>query len=234
MTIIAAVTKASQYVGEGVTKDLKRWIILIILSIIQSVSLCLIPLLNGYVARVFHAPEPVPDTKNWFGLFIDGWKLNLIAILYAIPAIIILVFFGVLSFITFESALSLVQGSSDILLTSLLDVIGIFGIAIAGILFVLLTLIMFMAMVRAMRKQSVTEAFSISAIMTDISKKTGWLEYLVLWIVLWILTFIFAIICFGLSLIPLPPLGLILIIIILPAWAIFFARYIALIYDGQV
>jgi len=231
MTIISAVQKASQYAGDGVTKDLKKWILLIILFIIQGISLCFIPLLNGYIARVFHTPDNAPDVQNWMSLFIDGWKMNVIFIMYAIPVIIILVFFGALSIISFDSAMTLFQGKSTFLLTALLDTIGFFGMAIAGILFVFLTLVMFMAMVRTIRKGSISEAYNITAIVKDVSSKTGWFDYFILWIVLWVLTFIFAFICFGFLLIPL--LGNLLILIIAPVWIVFFARYITIIYDGE-
>lgn len=234
MTILTVVQKASQYTGDGVTTDLKRWITLIVLFIIQFFSLSLIPLLTGYVARIFRSPDNAPKTNDWINLFIDGWKLNLIFIMYAIPAIIILVFFGVLSIISFDAAMAFLQGKSTILITTLLDIIGIFGIAIAGILFIFLTLAMFMAMVRAMRKESLSEALNITVIAKDIGSKTGWLNYLILWIVLWILSLIFAFICYGFLLIPIPFVGLVPVFIITPIWAVFFARYITLIYDGIV
>ena len=237
MTLLTLFQTASRYTGDGVIKDLKRWIILIVLFIIQFFSLSLIPLLTGYVARIFHNPDSVPKTNDWINLFIDGWKLNLICIMYAIPAIIILVFFGVLSIISFDAAMAYFQGNSSILITTLLDIIGIFGIAIAGVLFIFLTLVMFMAMVRAMRKKSLIEAVNITEIVKDVGLKTGWFHYLILWIILWILSLIFTFICYVFLLIP-PiyyiPVGLLPVFIITPLWAVFCARYITLIYDGMV
>jgi len=82
------------YAKEALVGKWVRWILLLICTIIQGITLCIIPLLNGYIVRIFAGPEEAPEVDSWGKLFVDGWKLNIIAIVYFIvPAIVALIIF---------------------------------------------------------------------------------------------------------------------------------------------
>ncbi len=60
-----------------------RWLLLVLLSLVQTFTLFLVPLYNGYIVRVLAGRRPAPEVDDWGGrLFLDGWKLNIINLIY--------------------------------------------------------------------------------------------------------------------------------------------------------
>ena len=45
-----------------------------------------LPLFLGYVIRVFRGANPSPQFDDWSRMFIDGFKLFIVAVIYALPA----------------------------------------------------------------------------------------------------------------------------------------------------
>ena len=76
---------AFTYTKEGILCNMNRWFSLIIALI------CLGIPLNGYVMRVYRGTTPAPDVDRWGTLFVDGLKLIIVGLIYAIPMMIVLI-----------------------------------------------------------------------------------------------------------------------------------------------
>lgn len=221
-------SNASEYVKSGLLDHWKRFLVFIILSIIQLVSLNIIPLASGYLIRIYGTPgETAPEIDEYGRLFVDGWKMNIVTLLYLIPAIIIAVAFGALGVISLivgflaEGKITEISGL----------IIGSIGILIAFVVFILISLIMNMAYVHFSRSGRMLDAFSVGEISRKISDGIGWGGYIVMWIIVWILLSILFLIITGLSLIPV--LGWIVALILTPLWTVFIAKINSNIYDNR-
>ena len=74
------------YVKETRRQD--RWIYLFIYLLINTVTLCIIPLFFGYLYRIMEAKPGVPAVSSIKDLFIKGWKMNIAGLIYALPVLI--------------------------------------------------------------------------------------------------------------------------------------------------
>ncbi len=197
-----------EYTKECLVGKWMKWILLIISTII-------FPLIYGYVMRIYKGTTPAPELENWGGLFIDGIKLLIVGIVYFIPVFIVAALVGV------GSALTAMAGGD----MAALGTMGI-GMLVLLILTIIIALIVPIAYIRFSRMESFGEAFNFSAIFGHIGK-IGWVDYIIAIIILGI---VIGIIQFVLMLIPI--LGRLLLLILMPAFAIFSARYMTLVYDS--
>ncbi len=76
------VSDSLAYAQEGLVGKWVKWVLLIISTII-------FPLMLGYVVRILKGATPSPELEDWGGMFIDGIKLFIVALIYAIPVIIL-------------------------------------------------------------------------------------------------------------------------------------------------
>ena len=153
------ITNASDYVKSGLIDHWKRWIILVILSVIQIFTINIVPLVSGYLVRVYANPDDIaPEIDEYGRLFVDGWKMNIVTILYLIPAIIVAVAFGAIGVISALAGL-LTEGKITHI-TGL--VVGSIGIILAFLVFLLITLVMNMAYVHFSRSGRI-RLFAISS-----------------------------------------------------------------------
>jgi hypothetical protein len=203
-----------EYTKEGLMGKWVKWILLIICYII-------FPLMGGYVVRIYKGTTPAPELDDWVGLFVDGIKLIIIGFIYAIPVILVGIFFGVGSYF----AISTVDSTPNV------GGIGamILGFLVMTILAIIISLIAIIGIVRFARKDSIGEAFNFSAILETIGN-IGWVDYIVALIVLWVVMFIINFILGIIGAIPI--LGWIVYLLALPAIAIFSARYMTLLYES--
>ncbi|MBR1368172.1 hypothetical protein RJ53_01155 [Methanocalculus chunghsingensis] len=199
-----------EYVKEGLVGKWMKWILLIVSTII-------FPLLYGYLVRVYRAKGPAPELEDWGGLFIDGIKLLVINIIYVIPVFIVALIFGVggaLAGTAMGTPNAAMAGGAMI------------GLLAVMIVFIIIGLIMPFGWIRFARTESIGEAFNFSAIFEHIGK-VGWVEYIIALLILFV---VLSVIQFVLGIIPV--LGWLLMFILAPAFAIFSARYITIIYDS--
>jgi len=209
MDIGKTLNDSLEYAKDAVWGKWVRWILLIISSII-------FPLILGYELEVYRGKKPAPEPTNWGTLFIDGIKLLIIEIIYAIPSLIVL---------------GLTIGAAALAVTTPAAAMAMWGTFAVGIVITVIVafitlLFMAMGVIRFARTGRMGEAFNFSAI-TALIGKIGWGSYILALIVV---TVVACIIGFILSAIPF--IGWLLLLIVAPALTIFVARYITLLYDS--
>lgn len=196
-----------EYTKEAFIGKWVRWIILIICSII-------FPLIMGYSLEMMRGKKPAPEPGNWAKTFIDGILYCIISFIYCIPvwilALILMGSAGMMFFVDPMGALA----------------IGGIGILITVIVAIIIGLISSMAIVRFAREEKFGEAFNFSEILAKI-KSIGWVN---LFIMLLVVEIVLGIVVFILILIPY--IGMLLLFILMPAFSVYVARYLSLIYDS--
>jgi hypothetical protein len=204
-------TDSFEYTKEALWGKWEKWILLIISAII-------FPLFLGYTMEVMRGKKPAPALENWGKLFVDGLKLFIVELIYAIPVIILAVLLGGALF------LSLASGNTQAILAGL----GTFlvGMIIIVIVAVLIGLVASIGYIRFSRTDSMGEAFNFNEILSRIGK-IGWGSY---FIALLIMVIVIVVVEMIIALIPL--VGWLINLILLPAYGIFATRYITQIYDS--
>lgn len=71
-----------QYAKNGLAGKWMKWLLLLI-------SCVIFPLIMGYMMRIYRGANPSPEPDDWGTMFIDGIKLFIVAIIYALPVIIL-------------------------------------------------------------------------------------------------------------------------------------------------
>lgn len=195
-----------EYTKEAFIGKWVRWIVLIICCII-------FPLIYGYVLNVMRGTKPAPEPGNWAKTFIDGILYLIISIIYMIPVIILGFIFILPAFMMMNDPAGAVA-------------VGGIGLIITLIVAIIIGLIASMAIVRFAREEKFGEAFNFSEIIGKI-KSIGWLN---LFVMLLVLEIVLGVVYFILAMIPV--IGWLLMFILMPAFSVFAARYICLIYDS--
>ena len=211
MDIGKALSESLEYAKDAVWGKWVKWILLIVSTII-------FPLIMGYELEVYRGKKPAPELENWGKLFIDGIKLLIIQLIYAIPVIIVAVIFIGAGVITS------MQGSPQAWMAAW-GTLAV-GILITLIVAVIIALVELMGIVRFARMGRMGEAFNFGAIRGHI-RKIGWGSYILSIIAIFIVAFIIALI---ISIIPV--IGMFLTIIFAAPIALFVARYVTLLYDS--
>ena len=181
------------------------------------------PVLSGLRNADLSWCKSIPElVDNWGSMFIDGIKLFIIGVIYAIPVLI-------LSFVLFEST-DMIRSSVNP------NTIGgiIIAVLMGAIFFIIVALITWLiimtAGVRFARTNSMGEAFNFGAIFTHIGK-IGWMTYIIALLMLIIALVNIVIICLVINMV-IPYIGIILLLILLPFLCLFSPRYITLLYES--
>jgi len=226
---------AFTYTKEGVLGNMNRWLNLILAII------CLGLPFNGYIMKVYRGAAPAPEVDRWGTLFVDGLKLLVVGIVYAIPLLILWVliygplFLGIIGGSTDKIAMG--SFAPNLLLMLLFYIVEI---AFAVIIPV--------AYIRFARTGTFAEAFNFSAIVETIGK-IGWLNYiialvlvsLVVGIPVFILIFGFILVAGATELLLnagfagllfFIGLGILLLLVLSPLFGVFQARYMTRVYDS--
>lgn len=196
-----------EYVKDALWGKWVRWLLLIVCTII-------FPLFLGYIMEIMRGKKPAPELENWGRLFVDGLKFFVVAIIYSIPVIIVLALFAGATMFTMMINPTLFLGWMFI------------GMAIANVVAFIVLIFASIALVRFSRMQSFEEAFNFKAIFEHI-EKIGWVKYL-----LGLLLVFVAIMVVNYIIQLIPFIGGLLNFILNPAYGIFFARFITLLYDS--
>jgi hypothetical protein len=206
-----------EYAKEGLVGKWAKWVLLIISCII-------FPLIMGYVMRVYRGVKPSPELNEWGGMFIDGIKLFIVAIIYAIP--ILIVEFAVIGSAGMALLATLSNPMADP--NAVMALIGavLFGVIILILVAIIIELIAIIGMIRFARTNSFGQAFNFGEIFATIGR-IGIVHYIIALIVLGVIVGIIEVICWVI-----PYIGFVILFIILPFIVLFSARYVTLLYES--
>jgi hypothetical protein len=203
------------YAKDAVWERWNRWVMLIIATILLGIPLM------GYIMKVLRGTKPAPEVDDWGTLFIDGIKYIIVKIIYAIPLIIV-------GFLVLGAAfMTAMSGNIAAMTGAIAGMLA--GVLIILILAIIIALFEIIGMVRFARTGSIGEAFNFNAILATIGK-IGWVSYIIALIVFLVVAFVIGIIIAILTMIPI--IGWIIYFCLIAPMAIFFARYICLVYDS--
>jgi len=200
--------------------DVGRLLILIVLHIIPIVGWLIIV---GYMTRVIKdtpsSSEP-PPLRDYGDLFVQGLKVVIAFIVYMLVPLI-LIGLAVSAFILSIFGMGLVYPAWT------LGALGV-GLLVIGIILAFgIAIIMAMAVVHTVKNNSFGKAFAVGEILGIIGK-IGWVKY-IFWL---IIMFVIAWVVPGIA--SIPWIGLLILVIILPALEVFYGRSAALIYSEGV
>lgn len=215
------ISRSFEYTKDALVGKWMHWIILAVLLLIQTVTVCLVPLLSGYVVRVLSGKTPAPEVNDWGRLFVDGWKMNIITLVYMLPAILVFLVLGGLSIIA-----GMGTGDPSGAVTALLGALA--GGFLALVVAIIMSLIALFAILRFAHTESLGEAFNFSAILGHIGK-LGWVTWIVAVVILIVVAAVYFFVLGLLAWIPF--LGWIIALFLNAAFAIFYARYLAQVYE---
>jgi hypothetical protein len=204
-----------EYSKDAVFGNYKKWLMLVVATILLGIPLF------GYLMKVLRGENPSPEVEDWGTLFVDGIKYLAIALIYAIPLIIV----GILI------VRAVVAGMTAGTLADMMTAFGLIvvGLAIMVIIAIFIAVFEITGVVRLARTGRIKEAFNFNEILVTI-KKLGWGHYLIAIGILIITGFIMEIIFNVLMIIPI--LGGIICLFLIAPFALFIARYICLLYDN--
>ena len=207
-----AVGDSFAYAQEGLAGKWTKWVLLLVATIL----LCL-PLM-GYMLRILRGDSPSPEVQDWGTLFIDGIKYFIIALIYAIPVIIleVLLIGGLMA--------SAMSGNPAATMAAIGGMLV--GFIVVMVLAIIIGLFETVGLVRFARTGSIGEAFNFNAIMATIGK-IGWVTYIIALVILIIIVGIIEVICMII-----PVIGMVILFILIPFLTMFAARYICLLYDS--
>ena len=203
---------AFAYAKEGVYERTDRWIRLILGTILLGIPL------SGYIIRIYRGATPAPAVEDWGALFIDGLKLMVIGLIYAIPVIIVAVI------TIWPLVMAAIAGNQEAIAAG----IGTFltSIVVLAIIGIIIALFEFIGVVRFARTGKMGEAFNFSAIIGTIGK-IGWVSYIVALIIMMVIVGIIEMICMAI-----PFVGGLILFILIPFIVLFEARYLCQVYDS--
>jgi hypothetical protein len=209
------------YAKDGLMGKWDKWVLLIISCII-------FPLFMGYTMRIYRGANPAPALDDWGGMFIDGIKLLIVGVIYAIPVIFLDIVLMGSATIAMFSSVKTSSGASYIDPNAIMGLLLaiLFGALIIVIVAVIIGLITATATVRFARTNSFGEAFNFGEIFSHIGK-IGWMTYIIALIMMGIIIGIVEVIC-----LVVPYFGIVLLIILLPFLGLFSARYLTLLYES--
>ena len=225
------------YAKEGVWGKWKHWLLLM-------ASLIIFPLILGYIVRIYRGEKPAPELERWGTLFIDGLKLLVVNLLYALPIILLAIaaFLPLLSTFISSGAFSvnfaaMSDTQAEQWMTSHPEILSAIGtmiilLLIAVIVAIVISIFSFIGSVRFARTGKIGEGFNFPEILAQIGR-IGWLTYIaaliiigVIGVIFWLLLHIFSVI---------PVIGefvfLIVAIVAYPLFVLFVSRYAALVYE---
>ncbi|PKL70037.1 MAG: hypothetical protein CVV30_01300 [Methanomicrobiales archaeon HGW-Methanomicrobiales-1] len=224
---------ALHYTNDGIFSNVNRWMKLIVAII------CLGIPMNGYVMRIYRGTETAPEVDQWGTLFVDGIKLIIVGIIYAIPIMILW------AFIYGGMMLSLMQGNTA-MMQNWSPNLGL--LLLMYLIEIIIGIIMPVAAIRFARTGSFSEAFNFSAILATI-KQIGWLNYIIALILIAIVIcipvfiIIFAFILIGgismymlgggmVALFGFIAAAILVLLVLMPLFGVFQARYMTRVYDS--
>lgn len=175
--------------------------------------------LSGYMVRIYRGTKPAPDFDSWGDLILDGIKMQIVSLLWFLPAIIVIAAVMALAIFGMASGGSGMMASIAIMLV---------GLLVAMVLILIIALFSVIGVIRFARTGSIREGLSLSKVL-ELIGRIGWGKYIVAVIILVIVMLIFGVMVMIVSLIPY--VGVVIKLIITPVFSVLSARYYTLLYD---
>jgi hypothetical protein len=213
---------AYEYTREALVGNWIRWLILLVGTIV-------FPIVLGYTLLVYRGERTPPDPQDWVAVFIDGVKLFVVQLIYAAPVILINFVLNALIFLPIASTSSQ-DGAMPPAASGALIAVGLLIFVILAVVSIAISLVSMMASIRFARTDSFGEAFNLSAILAHIGR-IGWGSYILALIVLYLALIAVVVVLMILGILTLG-IGFLLFLALAPAFSIFVARYVTLIYDS--
>lgn len=212
----------------GLTQSLQFFAILF-----AFLCLFIVPLFQGFLYRLIRS-DTFPKSKNGFGLFFSGWRVNIVCLFYAIPMIILYIIFACL----YIFASGRVTGVTGLVISgTLLGDMAIFFIylALQFIIFIAVALFGIISLVHVARGASYKEAFKFRNT-AKIIKEIGWYNYILCVVTCAILVLILTVIFLGIAMsftgvLAASVIVFLLYLFLLIPVAIFCCRYLTHVYD---
>src|SRR5512138_4945 len=154
------------YAKEGLMGQWVKWLLLIIISIIPIVNF----IMFGYLMEILRGARTAPELNDYGRLFVDGFKLFIVGLIYAIPLIVLYV-------ILFGASLAMISSGSDTAAAAGFGTMMI-GMLLVFVLGLVIALFEVIGAVRLARTDSIGEAFDFSAILAHIGR-IGWGPYVI-------------------------------------------------------
>jgi len=177
--------------------------------------------IGGYLVRIYRGIRPAPDFTNWASLFVDGIKLDIVILVWFLPALVVLLAGLALVLGMFVASASQAYAGFSILLILL--------ICVEIVLFVVAILFMIPGAVRFARTGSMAEGWHFSAL-RGILGRIGWLRYVLALILLVVIELLFTVVISLPAIIPY--VGWIVPVCLAPLLTVFSARYFTFIYEA--
>ena len=219
------ISRSFEYTKDALVGKWMQWVILAVLSLVQALTLSLIPLLSGYAVRVLGGKTPAPEIDDWGRLFVDGWKMNIIMLVYMLPAILVFLVLGGIGAIGLF-ANEAAGGDPTAAGAAALSLLG--GFLLAGLVALVMAFIALFALLRFAHTDSLGEAFNFGAILSHIGK-LGWGTWIIAVIVLFIVALVYGFVVGRVSWIPF--LGWLITLFLNAAFVVFYSRYLAQVYE---
>jgi hypothetical protein len=217
-------SRSGGYTKDALVGEWGRWALLVLLSLVQTFTLYLLPFYNGYIVRVLAGKTPPPEVDDWARLFIDGWKFNIINLIYLLPVIVVLAVFGGIAALSAVAARGL--DNPDVWASAVAAAVA--GIAIAAVIRVIISFISLNAVVRFAHTGSLLQAFNLIGIVSHIGR-LGWGAWIAAVVI--ILLIGLAYMAATLLVASIPVLGWIANLFLGVVYSIFRARYLAAAYE---
>jgi len=193
--------------------------------------------LMGYSFRIIKSSladeVELPEFNAWFNMFIDGVKVIMVFIAYAIPSILIMLVFVALSF---TSTLGIIESNPSTFVADIILGSGIWGLIAILYMIIIYPLIVIAITNMAHKGSKLGAAFRLREILKKISN-IGWGK-LVVWYIVTVIVFLILVAIGGLIIAIVdvlihPIVGqLLILLILLPYLYMYFARSTALIYKS--
>ncbi len=180
---------------------------------------------SGYLVRVYRGTKPAPDFTGWASLFIDGIRLDIVMVVWFLPAIIVFLLLAAMGI-----GGMLYPGLFGGFGTSPAFILAIIVLLIAAMVFlVIAALYVSMGAVRFARAGSMREGWRFSAITATI-RRMGWGSYILALIVLLVAGIVFSVVVSVPAI--LPYIGWLFPLVLNPLLTVFSARYIMQVYEA--
>lgn len=237
MSFETVLNDAFSYAKEGVWEKWGRWFLLII-------SLIIFPLILGYMVRIYRGETPAPELKNWWAMFVDGLKLFVVCLIYALPIILLMIaaFLPVVSAVITSGGVTtdftaMSEAQSEQWITAHPEILSAVGLMVVLLLVtfivaIVITIFSFIGSVRFARTGKIGEGFNFSEILGQI-RRIGWFTYIAALIIMAVIGLVFWIVLRLFTLIPVAGeyLYILVLLVFYPPFVLFASRYAAKIYE---